>query len=100
MCECRPANSTRPCARARSTAALAAPAWTEKPNLESFCPVEMNSWVSGLTPGETRTMQGLRRRAVDLGQVHEVAAADLGVTALVHPVRDRVEGRGRPRRLS
>ena len=32
----------------------------EKPNFESSCPVEMWSCVSGLTPGEMRSMTGVR----------------------------------------
>ena len=38
-----------------ATASAAAPEETEKPNLESSCPVRTNSWVCASTPGVTRT---------------------------------------------
>src|SRR5438874_1781234 len=61
MWEWSPTSSRLGCESACSTAARAAPDSIEKPNLESSWPVAMKSWVSGRTPGDTRTWQRMRR---------------------------------------
>src|SRR6184192_2111164 len=60
MCECSPTSSRRGCSSAAATAFRAAPDSIEKPNLESSCPVEMWSCVSGFTPGDSRSITGAR----------------------------------------
>ena len=58
MWQCTPINVRTDEALTRSTAMSASPFSRLKPNLESFCPVEMNSWVWAETPGVIRSKMG------------------------------------------
>jgi hypothetical protein len=55
MCACTPTSSTAGHELERGDRLGRAPEATEKPNLESSCPVRTNSWVWASTPGVTRT---------------------------------------------
>ena len=93
MWACTPTSSTPGRSSSAATASAAAPEETEKPNLESSCPVRTNSWVCASTPGVTRTRTA---RPVPHGRGRLQQAAQPGdlVEGVDHDAADAVLERG------